>query len=144
MLNHGLKIAWSLLSCPMAVVVISLPLAGCQPKNSATVPVRGKVFLNGQPLKTGGVITSFEGGRGAQGVIRDGEFELGTFASDDGALPGIHKVGVIANDVGAASGPESMPAKSLIPARYNNPATSELTIEITPGDNNVELLLTNP
>jgi hypothetical protein len=126
-------------------IIGAICVAGCNSKTSNLAAVKGKVQLNGQPLANGAVVTDFAGGRGAQGVVKNGEFELGTFAADDGALVGSHKVAVTANDTGAGSEPESSPGKSLIPQRYNNPATSELTIEVKAGEVNAPSLdLTSP
>jgi len=145
MLTRGSRINNFFLGCSILTIAIAFsPSVGCQRKQSATAPVHGKVLLNGQPLATGAVITSSTSGRGAQGVIKNGEFTLGTFTADDGALVGTHQVAVTANEVRPGSGPESSPGKSLIPARYNNPATSELIIEVKQGDNNPELSLTSP
>ncbi|PQO31227.1 hypothetical protein C5Y96_12845 [Blastopirellula marina] len=48
-----------------------------------------------------------------------------------------------ATNPGMAGG-SSMPVlKSVIPTRYNNPATSGLTFEIKPGDNQLDFELQN-
>ena len=89
MLKRCSRINNFFLGCSIVTIAVALsPLVGCQRKESATAPVHGKVLLNGQPLATGAVITSLSGGRGAQGVIKNGEFQLGTFTADDGALVG--------------------------------------------------------
>jgi len=119
--------------CVVSFAAISF--AGCNKKTSNLAAVKGKVQLNGQPLVNGAVITDFAGGRGAQGAVKNGEFELGTFTANDGALIGQHKVAVTANDP-SAGGPESSPGKSLILQRYNNASTSELTIDVKAGEVN--------
>jgi predicted small lipoprotein YifL len=120
-------------------------LAGCGQKNPLTAPVKGKVALNGQPLKSGNVITLPSNGRGAHGAITsDGSFELGTFTKDDGAIIDTHKVAVVALVDGVRTEPEGG-AKLLVPERYANPQSSGLTIEVKAGEvNELTLDLTSP
>jgi hypothetical protein len=106
--------------------------------------VRGKVTLDGQPLAAGAIVTRPKAGRGAQGVIRNGEFMLGTMGSDDGASIGTHQVGVVAQEKPQGAGPEAKPGKLLVPERYTNPDTSELMIEVKPGNNTPTLELKSP
>jgi hypothetical protein len=126
-------------------MVATFGLAGCNTGPEVAI-VRGKVELDGEPLKTGAVLTSTSAGRGAQGTINaNGEFELGTFAANDGALPGVHKVAIVANDPNIGTGPEALAGKSLVPQRYTNAATSGLEIEVTAGEVNTPTLrLTSP
>jgi hypothetical protein len=128
----------------IAALAILTLCAGCGQSGPATAPVKGKVTLDGQPLTTGRVITLPEADRGANGLIApDGTFELSTFSDRDGATLGKHKVGVVAFEA-TAGGPESPTGRSLVPERYNNPETSNLTIDVkVGGDNFAELSLTS-
>jgi hypothetical protein len=85
-------------------------------------------------------------GRGANGPIAaDGSFELRTFAKNDGALVGTHKVAVVTYAPTGKSGPEAGLGKLLVPDRYINPETSGLTIEVKAGEVNTPTLeLTSP
>jgi hypothetical protein len=105
--------------------------------------VHGKVTLDGKPLADGAVVTKPESGRGAQGFIRNGEFELGTKGKNDGASIGTHAVAVIAQEKPANAGPESKAGQLLVPERYTNPDTSGLTIDVQAGDNTPTLELTS-
>lgn len=127
----------------LAGLALLATCAGCGQSGPATAPVKGKVTLDGQPLKTGRVITLPEAGRGANSLIAaDGTFELSTFGERDGATLGKHKIGVVAYEA-TGSGPESGNGRSLVPERYNNPETSNLTIDVKAGgDNFAELSLT--
>jgi hypothetical protein len=111
---------------------------------AAVAPVKGKVLLDGRPLTTGVVNTLPSAGRGAHGEIQsDGSFQLHTFANNDGALIGDHKVAVAAYDPSAGRTPESPDGKLLVPSRYTNPETSKLKINVQPsGNDNVVLELT--
>jgi hypothetical protein len=101
--------------------------------------VHGKATLDGQPIAFGTVVTMPDNGRGAQGVIKNGEFQLGTNAASDGALVGIHKVAVIAQEP-SQGGPEGKPGKLLVPEKYTNPTSSGLTIEVKSGETNTPTL----
>ena len=130
--------------CVASIIVCAFACAGCGSK-SPIARVRGKVELDGRPLATGAVVTLPKRGRGAQGAVRDGEFELGTFGKNDGALVGTHQVAVIAYDKSQARGPEAKMGKLLVPARYTNPETSGLSIDVKSGEVNTPTLeLTSP
>ena len=67
-------------------------LVGCGP-GSDTVPVSGIVTYQGQPLAEVEVTFFPEEGRPASGVTNaSGRYTLSTFASNDGAIPGEHRV----------------------------------------------------
>lgn len=79
---------------PLALVLV-VAISGCS--GSTPVKVKGKVTLDGKPLPNSTVkfIPSAEGGREATGVTdENGAFQLETFSSGDGALPGNYKVTV--------------------------------------------------
>jgi hypothetical protein len=122
-----------------AATMFAMP--GCGNANPKVVPVKGVVKLGGKPLAGGVISTIPTGGRGAKATIQpDGTFELGTYDVHDGAVPGTHHVFVIAREPSTGSGPEAPPGKLLIPAKYTDPLTSELTIEVKPGEENHPVL----
>ena len=115
---------------------------GCGDQGPNLVPVRGKVLLDGQPLKFGSVMTQPKAGRGANGTIQsDGSFELNS-GREPGALVGTHQVAVVAYENVGSSSPEAGHGKLLTPQRYSNAESSGLTIEVTSGENNpiIELI----
>jgi hypothetical protein len=128
----------------VAAILIAIACSGCGSK-SPVARVRGKVLLDDKPLAMGSVVTLPRAGRGATGAINDGEFELSTFGTGDGALIGTHKVAVVANEPSNSTDAEAPPGKLLVPQRYTNPATSGLTIEVKAGEVNTPTLkLTSP
>lgn len=126
------------------LILITAVFIGCGPKGPDLAPVTGRVTLDGQPLTHGHVGTLPVAGRGARGNIQpDGSFELHTYADNDGARVGKHKVGVAVYDASGPRGPESEYGKLLVPRHYTNPESSGLTIDVTPdGLEGVELKLT--
>lgn len=109
--------------------------SGCGSGGPVTIPVRGTVKYNGQPLTNGTVVFSPANqgeGRVAQAEIgADGTFALSTFRPGDGAIAGTYAVSVtstikgtepIERDRGTGIG-----GKSAIPSHYANPTTSGLT-----------------
>jgi hypothetical protein len=128
-----------------AIASLSLTL-GCGGASSNMAPVKGKITLDGAPLKTGVVSTIPTAGRGAKGGINaDGTFELGTNSENDGASVGLHKVAVLAFDKSAGQGAEAERGKPLVPDRYLSPESSGLTIDVKAGEENVVTLeLTSP
>jgi hypothetical protein len=151
----------------LAVVLAGLLMAaaGCG-SGRGTVPVEGIVTLDGQPLENAAV--SFVPAKGRPATAQTdaaGKFKLMTFAPGDGAAPGPYKVGVSKMEAPAApsgnvastspdgktmlSGPSSMRGgpppqpKSLVPSKYLNPNTSELTVEVKAGMEPVKLELSS-
>lgn len=112
--------------------------AGCsQPvSNPGGVGVSGVVTLAGQPLSKGTItFTPDTAGSGstATGVIgSDGSYRLGTAKAGDGAQPGRYKVTVVSLDSEATMDEKGkpIPAKSAIPEKFGNAATSGLTATI--------------
>lgn len=114
----------------VAASLILLFVGGCGDGLGA-IPVKGKVFYQGQPLNGGMVLYSpvDPNGRQARGEISSsGEFTLTTLKAEDGALPGEYKVVIEAlephpGEPGRGSTPADAPAptierKSRIPAQY--------------------------
>ena len=104
---------------------------GSESERPATFPVQGKVSYKGQPVTKGTVTFESDGGQTATGEIQpDGTYKLSSFAKDDGALPGHHKVMVIANDADPTlmpgSSPGYKPPKDLVPKKYSQFDTSGL------------------
>ena len=118
--------------------LLALSGAGCGAKSEfpETFPVSGKVTYKGQPVTKGTVTFQPDQGQPATGAIQpDGTYQLSTFAEKDGALPGHHKVMIIANDADPnlmpGSSPGYKPPKDLIPKKYNNRETSGLEATVS-------------
>jgi len=127
-------------------VPVLLVAGGCGPTNPQTFPASGKVTYRDATLQSGEVRFMPEGGgQPASGKIQaDGTFKLGTFAPDDGALPGKYKVLVEVFPEGEDAGlpgQEFGKKKPPIPTKYTSDKTSGLEFEIKSGENNIELKL---
>ena len=114
---------------PIVLAALVLSCWGCgtssEPPAGTTIPVKGKVTYKGQPLTQGSVVFEPDGGREANGEIQsDGTFELTTFKIGDGAVPGVHRVGI----TGSLKG-----GKSPIPVKYRSPSSSKLEVEVSAG-----------
>lgn len=127
---------------------------GCGPRRPATVPVKGRVTLDGKPVADAAVIFEPEtGGVPARGsTAADGSFTLTTFERDDGAIAGRHRVGVTkvvyegvkADAGGLEAGPLAGPPKERweVPSRYAVPAKSGLTADVPGSGAAIDLTLT--
>jgi hypothetical protein len=89
----------------LAPGLLAAGLVGCGPDHGLTLGrARGKVTYNGEPVHYGTVLfvpdaTKGTDGPSAMGIIReDGTYELSTDSGGDGALVGVHKVGVVGLD----------------------------------------------
>lgn len=127
-------------------VVLLVPFLGCGESLPTTVPVRGQVTWQGKPLPMGTItFQSTESGPGAPlrpsvaTIGPDGTYQLSTFRTHDGAMPGKYVVTI------HASTPPPMeagapPPKWLLSPKYANPATSGLSATV-PEDTGEELVL---
>jgi len=131
-------------------LVSSIMLAGCGSDLPKTSSVNGKVTYDGQ-LVTQGTVTFYpKSGRSALGRIQsDGSYSLTTFAKEDGALLGQHVVTIEAlrftnvdkqpasleeelEMARSGNSPRVAKAEWLVPKRYSQRNTSELTAEVKP------------
>ncbi|PQO36837.1 hypothetical protein C5Y96_06635 [Blastopirellula marina] len=128
-------------------------MLGCD-SGPSLAQVTGTVTYQGKPLDKGTIVFEVSGTRSAFGTIENGQIvDVSTFKSGDGAPTGEARVAVNSYDDGGASVQQASPdgqnapggasrmvvGKSLIPAKYSNPATSDLQVTIQPGKNVVEL-----
>lgn len=81
------------------LLIVVLPCAGCGNAEPKTSVVRGKVFVDSKPLKTGLITFHPTEGRPAMASIEsDGTYELSSYGSGDGAAPGDYVVTIDASD----------------------------------------------
>jgi hypothetical protein len=116
--------------------------SGCGSSGPETGEVKGIVQLDGEPLTSGIVTFTPQGGRSATGFIKsDGTYRLTTYHDGDGALPGKHTVTITPGGTGPQAKPDyesdrPSAVKSPIPAKYANPADSDLEFEVKAGETN--------
>jgi len=119
------------LPLPLAVFCGALLTAGCTPNFPRTVPVHGKVTLEGEPVRGAEIQFIAAGLPTATGKIGpDGEYRLGSFQFEDGAVPGTYRVVVKPVEISTPYGPAPM---FSIPERYQSPDTSGLEARVGPG-----------
>ncbi|MBI3468548.1 MAG: carboxypeptidase regulatory-like domain-containing protein [Planctomycetes bacterium] len=122
-----------------------LLLAGCGDKasSSGTIPVTGLVTYQGKPVAEANVV--FQSPERGSFAMTDAEgcFELQTFETGDGALPGeykvmISKLHIVAPefDMGDPRYVPPPPPKHLIPAKYADANSSGLTAKVEAGKAN--------
>jgi hypothetical protein len=129
----------------MAVLVCAacLALFGCAKKGGLeTAPVTGKVTYKGKPLPNGTVMFVPGEGPAATGEIAaDGTYHLTTYAPNDGAVLGKHKISITAlADMSNLLPEQRNPLPpSLIPDKFMSHDSSGLTAEVARGNNEVNL-----
>jgi hypothetical protein len=135
--------------CVALAVVVAV---GCGGNNGPpTYRAGGKVaYSDGTPLTRGRVSlspTESTANVSARGEIQpDGTFELTTFISGDGAVPGRYKALVVVPPVfqNPRWGPSNPPSEPLINARFANFETSGLEFTVTddPAKNQFNIVVT--
>lgn len=130
--------------------------AGCGKKADSrpkTAAVSGIITMNGQPVADADVVFQPAGQSPAATGRTDGDgnYQLTTFQSDDGAVPGQYLVSVTKYDrpaesasssseeyvpPTAASAQASAAPKNLLPEKYASPKTSTLTATVQDGQEN--------
>lgn len=129
------------------LLLICLILTGCGGGPTDTPPlakVKGTVTLDGKPLTSGSVQLTPDKNRGTKGrmalgnINEDGSFELMTIRAGDGAQVGYHLVAIECYESSDfdPNQPVNQSPKSLIPKRYTDPKTSQLTAEVKAGEEN--------
>ncbi len=118
--------------------------AGCGGSELSLGKVTGTVtFKDGQPVTEGTVIFQPEKGPSAAGALdAEGRYTLTTQTPGDGAVMGKHRVSVVPPTAGAVLKPGELPTEAPpertgreIPAKVQNPKTSDLSAEVGPDDN---------
>jgi hypothetical protein len=128
----------------LTALALGVGAAGCGNNDGpAAVPVSGTVTYQGKPVTKGSVQFIPEVGRGAFGVIVDGQFVLSTYGNYDGAIPGKHKVAVISSEPDSKKRKDGDTAeKYLIPQRFASPDSSGVEVDVPPqGNRNVTIEL---
>jgi hypothetical protein len=107
---------------------------GCDsPGTAPTVPVEGRLLHNGKPATAARVVFMPASGRPASGnTDEQGYFVLSTFAPEDGAVTGAHKVTV--SDLERNWNQD--PSKSRFPTPYERPDTTPLIVEVKAANEN--------
>jgi hypothetical protein len=126
-----------------SLVFAILVFAGCSKANDGLVPVTGQVVVDGKPAVGAAIVFHpVDGGNGTHPlgqVDSNGDFQLTTIRSGDGAAPGEYKVTltwyVSAPRKKSLEGEES-PARNLIPDRYARSETTPLSATVRIEDNN--------
>ncbi len=131
----------------VACAAVIPSISGCGKKRDLAA-VTGKVTYNGEPLEFGTVIFEPEAGQFATGAIQpDGTFQMKTRGEGHGVPVGKCKVRFVCF---AKEDPSTKPAAAegdmppgealplglpLIPQKYLSTATSGITVNVKPGDN---------
>jgi hypothetical protein len=148
----------------VACVVVGF-VAGCSSGKPKTYQVTGTVTMKGQPVEGATVVFVPPEGvtyQAATGITdASGKFKLSTFTGEDGAQEGEYHIKVSKFNVKKPTKEEqeryismeeerkmqfgddkpAVPAKNLLPAKYNDEAASGLTYTVKKGSNTVELKL---
>lgn len=131
-------------SAVFGVVLLAL-LAGCNGGDAGpeTIPVTGVVTFKGAPV-VGATLTFFADGQGTNAAATsddDGKFEaFTTYEMGKSVKKGMTagKYDVTLTKLGTASvkGGALQPPKNLLPEKYRSVNSSEITVTVTPGENN--------
>ncbi len=139
-------------SCALGCVFF---LVGCDQQPRAiiekTVPAEGVLTWQGEPLENYMVTFYPKDGKrpAAAKTDEEGRFTLGTNGPNDGAVPGSHSVTVVyvGPEIQQEPGKEEPytppPPKVTIPAKYGDPKTTDLTLEVpAKGSDSLDIDLT--
>ena len=125
--------------CPGLGVLLAFSLVSCAkaPNHPPVYPVKGRVLYEGKPAPGAVVIlhpSTDEPAKASRPHARadaNGEFELTTYRTGDGAPAGTYVVTLEWKQAG--DHPEQ--GAELLPPGYGDPSTSKLRATVTPGPN---------
>ena len=122
----------------LSLCLAAIALAGCsRPGGAPTLPASGTVTYKGAPVADVQVVFQPKVGRPAMGdTDADGRFTLTTFQPDDGAVPGVHKVGIVDRQRKWNPDPSAAPPPSRFPERYQSVAATPWEVEVKEGSDN--------
>ncbi|HBO44166.1 MAG TPA: hypothetical protein DD670_09585 [Planctomycetaceae bacterium] len=133
------------LSLPSAILLVLLVVVGgCGPSRPDTVPISGKITLDGgswpnEAMLFFGCVEPAEGYPKRTGkaiVAKDGSFKVGTFGNEtDGLMPGKYQVYVMCE--GVVNGK----TVSYVPDKYQIGSQSGMELEVEPGSQAIDNLL---
>lgn len=121
---------------PLSFIVIAA-LLGCDAGGDSLAPVRGRVYYKGTPLGHGTIVFIPDEDRGNGGPMAraeigpDGGYTMQS-GERSGAAVGWHRVTVTSVEIDPASGGP----RTLLPAKYSDPALSGLSCAVKPGREN--------
>ncbi len=121
------------------VLLAALALTGCGDSRLKTVPVTGRVvFPDGSPARTGTIeLESRDFPITASGQINpDGSFVLGTYESNDGAVPGFHQVIVVQMVINDGTINHTMDHGKMVDPKYSTYGMSGLNVMVDPKTEN--------
>jgi hypothetical protein len=133
-----------LLALSAALALCALAAAGCQGRRDVLGKVSGKVSFQGQPLTEGLVVfANEEKGVHITAPIGPGGVYTVRMAQGEGLPLGTYQVAiappVVDLPVGMVKPPAAPRQYSEIPAKYRQAATSELTLNVQPGANTLDV-----
>jgi hypothetical protein len=121
---------------------LAVQLDSSRSKKPPMPKVSGIVTFNGEPLANAVLTFVSEKGRVSTGITdKQGRYELTTFEENDGALPGQCRVTIATQ---AAPTPKKAgDAQATVPAKYSDPQTSALMVEVRDGVNQFDFALSD-
>lgn len=132
---------------PFEILLLALAISGCGETTSEKAQVKGKVTLNGEPVKGGTILLAplSASGETASGEVQpDGTFTLSTAQSGDGAPIGKNRVSY-KPPVTATEPPEDWDSSKGDPPREKSPyegmVAKEGELEIKQGNNDITIVL---
>lgn len=145
-------------SSSLFVIIVTLLLHGCgtsEDTRPARTAISGVVTYKGSPVAEAIVVFRPSGAEGKTANGRtgaDGVFKMGTFEGDDGVVAGEYTVMITKKESAASSKSlpeddpnydpdpkEPAPPKDLLPKKYSDTKTSELTVSVTEGNEVTDL-----
>lgn len=128
----------------LMAVALCMTLSSCTPSRPETVPVGGRITLDGGDWPAPGLIV-FTPVEPADGFPRRagraffdvrGRFAAMTYEEGDGLMPGTYRAAVYCGD---AVGDMKTAGSSYVPAKYENPAQSGLAVTVPAGAGPIEV-----
>ena len=126
----------------LSAAIAAIALAGCgeaKPQRTPVFPIKGTISFKGQPMP--GALVALHPKTPVAGtpspranVAKDGAFEVSTYDGGDGAPVGDYTLTVLWYKQ-VKNGPDIVSGPNVIPQKYAKAETSDLTISVKEGVN---------
>lgn len=132
----------------LSLLFVASTILGCGASDAPELAtVKGTVKLDGSPVPNADIMFIPDSKAGTKGPASSaktdaqGNFELTGTGARSGAIIGKHKVTVTCPAPSSGDGTGEAAAKCSVPEKYSDPGTTDISVEVKDGENDIPIEL---